>query len=121
MKSCGTCLEFRILLDGDVGHGSDGADLGKHADILDQLARLLDGFGGAVGIVELGEVDLASVDPALLVEHLEIADHGPSGAGAKSGCRAAERRRLTELDLGVAGPGAIGLLRPSGRDGEKRG
>src|SRR5450759_4482082 len=43
------------------------------------------------------------------------------GAGAESGCGAAERRRLTELDLGIAGPGAISLLRPCGRYGKKRG
>ncbi len=50
--------------------------LGEHADVLDQLARLLDGLGCAVGIVELREVDLAAVDALLFVDHLEIADHG---------------------------------------------
>lgn len=53
-----------ILLDGDVRRGSYRADLGKDADILDELSGLLDRFRRTVGVVELSEADLASVDPA---------------------------------------------------------
>jgi len=49
-----------------------------------------------------------------LRKHLEETDDGPSGAGAKSGRRAAQRRRLTQLDFGIAGARAVGRLCVSG-------
>ena len=72
-----------VFLDGDIRRGSDCADFGKHAHVLDKLSRLLNGFGRAVGVVQLRELDLAAVDSALLVQHFEIADDGAPGAGAK--------------------------------------
>ena len=114
-------LGIEIFLDGDVRRGPYRTDLGKDADILDELSGLLDGFRRTVGVVELSEADLASIDPAPLIEHVEVAEHCPSSPRAKRGRRAAERRRLTELDLGVAGSGIISVLGKRGREGQESG
>ena len=54
----------QVLLNRDIGRGADGADIGQHPVILDQLARLLDRLGRAEGVVERDQRDLAAVDSA---------------------------------------------------------
>src|SRR5260370_17965347 len=49
----------------------------QHLLLLDQLAHLLHRLGRAVAVVERDEVDLAAVDAALIVDHLEIGGLGP--------------------------------------------
>jgi hypothetical protein len=44
----------------------------QHLVLLDELARLLDRLRRAVAVVVADEVDLAAVDAALLVDHLEV-------------------------------------------------
>ena len=44
----------------------------------DQLARLLDGLGRTVAVIERKQFDLAPVDPAPGIDHLEISGLGPA-------------------------------------------
>src|SRR5262249_17977578 len=83
-KQLGDLFGVQIFLDGDVWNRADSADFGQHADILDQLAGLLNRFRCTVGIVKLRKADLAAIDAALFVDHLEIADDGTSCSGTKS-------------------------------------
>ena len=77
---------------------------------LDELARLLDRLGRAVAVVIADEVDLAAVDAAGVVDHLEIgglglADHAVSGSGTAIG------HDVADLDFGIGRAGIIFLLR----------
>src|ERR1700731_2142108 len=82
-EQLGSPLAVQIFLNRDIRCRADCADLGKHAYVLDEFPRLLDGLRGAVGIVQLRELDLAAIDSALLVQHFEIADDGAPGTGTE--------------------------------------
>jgi hypothetical protein len=73
-------IVIEILADGRVGRGPDGVEQERDLLLLDEAAHLLDRLRRAIGVVEADEVDLATIDAALLVDHLEIgglsaADH----------------------------------------------
>src|SRR6185437_5056074 len=61
-------------------------------------------------VIEGNEVDLAPVDAALLVYHLEIVGLGRRDLAVDAG-RPAERRGLADLDLGIGDARHCGLLR----------
>jgi len=78
------------------------ADRGKdQRDLvaLDQPARLLDRLGRRVAVVERNQIDLAAVDAAALVQHLEIADLALAKR-AEGGNRTAIGHGLAYFDLG---------------------
>src|SRR6185369_16270261 len=82
----------------------------QHLVLLDQLAHQLDRLGRNVAVVVADEVDLATVDAALLVDALPVgldglADH-PVGRGWT-----AIGVGVADLDLGVARSVVVLLLR----------
>src|SRR5260370_26709859 len=93
-KMCGTLAPFRYFLDRDIGRGADGTDIGQYAVILDQFSGLFDRLRRTEGVVERDQVDLATVDAAGLVDHLEVAGHHAAVAG--------ERRRRPTIGDGLA-------------------
>ena len=74
--------------------------------LLDETAGLLDRLRRAVAVVEADEIDLAAVDAALIVDHLEIGGLRPADH-AVGGGRSAVGDGLAELDLGVRDAGRI--------------
>ena len=61
-----------ILPDRKVGRGAERLEQERHLFLLDEPPHLLDRLGRAVGVVDADEIELAAVDPALLVDHLEV-------------------------------------------------
>ena len=69
----------------------------RDALLFDEPPGLFDGLGRAVTVVEANQVELAAVDPALLVDQLEIGGLGPGDrAVGRSG--SAVREALADLD-----------------------
>ena len=90
-------LCVHVVLDRGVARRAQAVENQQHTVILDELARLLDGPGRAVAVVVGDEIDLAAVDAALGVDHLEIgslglADHAIGGGGS------AVRHDVADLD-----------------------
>ena len=99
----------QVFLNRGVGRRADDLERQQHLVVFDQLADLLDGLRRRIGVVILDELDLAAVDAALLIDHVEIgglrlADRGIGRSGTR------ERHGLADLDLGVRGAGIILLL-----------
>src|SRR5262249_40718678 len=93
-------------LDRGVGRRAERIEGREHLILLDELAYHLDGLRRAVAVVPGDEVDLAAVDAALLVDHVEVGGLGLADrAVARS--RAAVRHGVAELDFGVAGAGSV--------------
>src|SRR5207302_1130721 len=117
-------LLVQVFLDCGVGGGAERIENKQHAVLLDQLARLLHRLWRAVAVVVRDEVDLAPIDAALLVQHLEEGGlrltNGPIG-----GSGTAIRHDVANLDLGVGNAGAVLLFGPrrQGREcnGARRG
>jgi hypothetical protein len=91
---------------------------------LHQLARLLDRLGRAIGIVIGDEIDLAPVDAAFGVDHVEEGGLGlPEHAIGRG--RPTIGHDVADPDLAIAGAGVVFLLRAGSgsqhcRDGERR-
>ena len=96
----GHFLLVDIFADRGIRRSTDGLEQDGDLFILDQLADDLDRFRRAVAVIQGNQVDLAAVDAALFIDHLEISRLGggylPIHAGG-----AAERSALTDLDLGI--------------------
>ena len=102
-------LGIEIFVHGGLRRGTQRAVEREHLVLLDQATRGFDAFRRAIGIVHGEEGDLAPVDTALVVEHLEIGF--PNAAQhAIERARAAMRHGLSDLDLGVAGAEVVFLL-----------
>jgi hypothetical protein len=95
-----------IRSDRQIGEAAKGLKDERDALLFDEPPGLFDGLGRAVAIVKADEVELAAVDPALLVDHLEIGGLGP-GDRAVGGSGSAVREALANLDLGIRDPGRI--------------
>ncbi len=110
-------LGIEIFVHGGLRRGAERAEQRQHFVLLDQPPRRLDAFRRAVGVVHGEELDLAPVDAALLVDHLEIgfAD-APQHAIDRAGT--GMRHGLAELDFGIAGADIVFFLR---RPDERRG
>jgi len=92
-----------------VRRGSERAGDEQHFVGFDELAGLLNGLRRRVAVVIGDVIDLAAVDAALIVDHLEIgffhlADHAIGGCGPAIG------HDVADLDLGVAGAGVVFFL-----------
>src|SRR5260370_15341684 len=59
-----------------IWSSADRIDDKQYFLTLNELARLLDRFRRTIGIVKRHVVDLAAVDAALLVDHLEVCSRG---------------------------------------------
>ncbi|MGY4499124.1 hypothetical protein ACVWYH_003055 [Bradyrhizobium sp. GM24.11] len=102
-------LGVEIFVHGGLRRGAERAIEREHLFLLDEAPRRLDAFRRAVGVVHGEKLDLAPVDAALLVQHLEIGladppEHAVERAGAGM------RHGLPDLDLGVAGARIVFLL-----------
>ena len=75
-KMCGTFLAFTYLWIAVLVGVPSVPDEEQHLFLLDQLAHLLDRAWRTVAVVQADEVDLAAVDPALIVDHLEVGGLG---------------------------------------------
>jgi hypothetical protein len=107
-----------IFLHGYIGRGADRTEHRQHVVLFDKLAGLFDRLGGRVGVIQGQEIDLASVDAALIVEHLKV-----SRLGARD--RAIGRRRPTvgrgvpELDGGFSRAATAGRQHSECRGDER--
>ena len=81
----------------------------QHLVILHELASLLDGLGWTIGVIVGDVVDLASIDAALLVYHLEEAGLYLANA-TKGGRWPAVGNDVAELDFRVGRARVILLL-----------
>jgi hypothetical protein len=86
-----------------------------------QPPRLLHGFRRGITVVQRNQIDLAPIDAAALVDHLEIADF-PFAERAERGDRAAVGHGLADLDFGGgdAADGLGGKWRDRQNDGKGR-
>jgi len=113
-------LAVEIFLHGGLRAGAERAEQREHFLLLDQTPRRLDGLRRAVGIVQRQERDLAPVDSALLVQHLEIRRLGAADHAIKRP-RPGMRYGLAELDLSVARARIVFLLRVRGGCSDQNG
>ena len=103
-------LGVEVFLHGGVRRCADDLEGQQHFVAFDQLAHLLDGFRRAVGVIILNQVDLAAVDAARIVDHLDIGRLGLADGGIRR-CRPGERHGLPDLDFGIACARVVFLLR----------
>jgi hypothetical protein len=109
-------------MDRRVRSRAERLEHGQHLVALDELADLLHSLRRRVTVVIGHESDLATVDAALVVDHLEIgffglADHAIGGG------RTATRHDIADLDLGVGRTGVVFLLGEccaAGEGGDRR-
>jgi hypothetical protein len=71
-------LGIEIFMHGGLRRGAERAEQRQHFLLLDQPPRRFDRLGRAIGVVHREEPDLAPVDAALLVQHLEIGFTNPT-------------------------------------------
>ncbi|KAG5719640.1 hypothetical protein E4T56_gene17499, partial [Termitomyces sp. T112] len=109
----------QVLLDRGIGGRAERIEHGQHLVALDQLADLFDGLRRRVAVVIADEVDLATVDAALVVDHLEIGFFGLAD-DAIGRRRTAVRHDVADLDLGVGCAGVVFLLGKGRAGGEGR-
>ena len=96
----------QIAADCAVGRRAERVEQRQHVVFLDQLAHHFDGLRRAIAVVAADEVDLAAVDAALLIDHVEVGGLRLAD-GAVGRSRAAIGHSVAELDLGVAGAGSV--------------
>src|SRR4051794_21403254 len=117
---CGTFFAFTYFWIA-LFEAVPSAEQKQHFIALDQLARLLNGFGRTVGIVIRDEIDLAAIDAAIVVYFSEYGRHRLADRAVGRG-GAAIGNDVADLDLGVAGAGVVFLLRTctaGGREHER--
>ncbi|MGY4300899.1 hypothetical protein ACVWXN_008994 [Bradyrhizobium sp. i1.4.4] len=113
-------LAVEIFLHGGVRGRADDLEGEQHLVAFDELAHLLDRLRRRIGIVILDQIDLAAVDAALIVDHLEVGGLGLADIGV-DGIGTGERHGLADLDLGVARAGVVFLLGEGLAGGEREG
>ena len=103
-------LGVHVFVDRRIGRRAERIEDEQNLVALDELARLLDRLGRAIAVVIADEVDLAAVDAAGVVDHLEIGGLGLADH-AISGSRPAIGHDIADLDFGVGRAGVVFLLR----------
>ena len=103
-------LRVHVFVDRRIRRRAERIEDEQDFVALHELARLLDRLGRAIAVVIADEVDLAAVDAAGVVDHLEVgglglADHAVSGSGT------AIRHDVADLDFGIGRAGIVFLLR----------
>ncbi|MGY3371525.1 hypothetical protein ACVWZL_008650 [Bradyrhizobium sp. GM2.4] len=110
-------LGVEVFLDRAVRGRAERVEHDDHLVALDQLADLLDGLRRRIAVVIGDEVDLAAVDAALVVDHLEVGFFGLADDAIGRG-RTAIRHDVADLDLGIGRAGVIFFLGECGAGGE---
>jgi len=100
-----------VFVDRGIGRGAGGIEQEQHLVALDQLAHLLDRLRRAIGVVVGKEVDLAAIDAALAVDHLEEGGLALPDRAVR-GTRAAVGAGVADLDLGVGSADIVVLFGP---------
>ncbi len=100
--------------------GAHGAEHEGDVVVLDQPARGLDRLRRRKAVVERDHVELAPVDAALLVDHVEIGSKYLAGDTERRR-RAAIRHDIAEFDFGVGNAGLLGACRGRDAQSEQRG
>src|SRR5258707_932055 len=98
VKKVPQLFDIEIFLDGRVRGRAEALEDEGDILLLDQAADLLHRLGRAVAVVQADQIELAAVDAALLVDHVEIGGLGFAD-GAVSRGRAAMGHGLADLDL----------------------
>src|SRR5215469_812149 len=88
-------------MDGSVGRRAKRLEQQQDPVFLNHLAHLFDGLWRAVAVVAADEVDLASFDTALFVNHCEVGGLRLANDSVRRG-RTAVGHRVADLYLGVA-------------------
>ena len=102
-------LQVQIFLDRIVGRRAQALEDQQHLVAFHELARLLHGLGRAEGVVVGDEIDLAAVDPALVVELLEERGLGPPDQRIGRQ-RTAIGHDVADLDFGIGSAGIVFLF-----------
>ena len=92
-------LALQIFRDRGVMSGADRGEDQRDLVAFDQPSRLLHRLRRRVAVVERDQIDLAAVDAAALVDHLEIADLALAER-AERRHRPAIGHGLADLDFG---------------------
>jgi hypothetical protein len=72
----------------------------------DQLAGLVPGSPRHEPVVDADQVDLATIDATLIVDHFHVGHLGQTG-NREPGARTGIRHRLADLDLAIGHPGRV--------------
>lgn len=108
-----------IFLHGGLGRRAERVEHQEDLVALDQLADLLHRLRRRVAVVIGDPADLAAVDAALVVDHLEIGFLGLAD-DAVGGSRSRIGLDIADLDLGVGDSGVVRLLGGSVMDRDQR-
>src|SRR6185437_3302498 len=100
----------QVFPEGRVVGGAEALEDEGDLVLLDEAADLLDRLGRGIAVIEADELDLAPVDAALLVDHVEIGGLGLADRAIGRG-RPAIGHGLADLDLLVGDAGRVALLR----------
>ena len=92
--------------DGGIGGGAKWSKDQQYFIAFDQPSRLLHGFRRTVSIIIGDEVDLPTVDAAVVIDHSEVGAHRLAN-GTVGRCWPAVRHDVADLDLGVGHAGAV--------------
>ena len=111
-------LGVEVFLRGDVRAGAEHREHRQHLVALGEAPHLLDRLRRRIAVVHAEQLDLAAVDAALVVEHLEIGDLGAANRGIGGG-RSRVGHGLPELDRRVGRAGVVVSGR-RGRSGAQR-
>ena len=108
-----------VAVNGGIGGGSKRVEDQQDIVVFDQLARLFERLWRAICVVVGDEIDLAAVDAAFVVDHLEKCRLGLADRGVGGG-RAAVRHDIADLDFAIGRSRTI-LLLIDGGSGDARG
>jgi len=101
---------------GGLRRGAERAEQCQHLLLLHKPPRRFNALRRAIGIVHGEEFDVAAIDAALFIQHLEIRLADPTKHAVQR-TRAAVRHCLSHLDLSVARAGIVFLFRRLDRCG----
>ena len=99
-------LVVEILPNRDIGEPAERREDERDPFLFDETPRLFDGLRRAVAVVETEEIELAAVDAALFVDHLETRGFRPANETI-GGRWTAVGHGLAKLDLGIGDAGRI--------------
>ena len=107
-RAAGFCGR-EVFLNNDIGYVAQALEDEGDLVLFDEPADLFDSLGRVVTVVEANQIDLAAINPAMLVEHLEVGKLGLAD-GAVGGSRTTVGHGLANLDLGICDTGTVFFL-----------
>src|SRR3954463_6941902 len=108
-KKLGHLFSVHVLVNGGVSRCGQIVEQEQLLLSSTSFSDLLNGSWRAEPVIQANEIDFASVDPALLIDHFEIAGLRPPKC-AVGGIRPAIRHRLSDFYFGVAGTRVVFLV-----------